>query len=241
MRGEEHHCESMRRDIAAFIDRLLALHVLEGNPPGRYNWVTKCSVCELHRGGSCRGARVEIPRSAPLRFAPCRLKDGNLVQAEIAIMSRRRGGGRLDLDEHSILVRLWEVPTAAPRNLVNRVHIDLANHGQPGPWSHLQFGGESVEEYENWPLPPIAGHPRWPTALMDLILASELIVYSFWPDKWRLLCEKREIITLIKRAEDAYLRPFFEAWSSCQGLDGNRRTFLSMVCNLTTDHPWRKI
>jgi hypothetical protein len=105
-------------------------------------WVKICPVCERNHNTACQGAIIEIGKEEPLRFNLYKVRDGMWVQADISIKTKRGGGKSLHLNEHNILVRLWHVDGTEPRNVVSRVHVDLANKDQHGPWAHLQFGGD---------------------------------------------------------------------------------------------------
>lgn len=72
---------------------------------------------------------------------------------------------------------------------ISRWHFDLANQNeegvmQPGPLTHLQYGGHNSgnREYDH-PLKI----PRWCHPPMDIILLCEAIVANFFPEKWDLI------------------------------------------------------
>jgi len=233
------NCLVIQQDIRSLVRRLYLSNVLEYGQ--EFQWVTTCSRCRRNEPTACQGATIVVPENAPMLFLPCKLRDGNLVQADVAVQTKWNGS---NLAEHIALLRLWHVPDSGSRRVVSRAHVDLANEGQHGPWAHLQFGGETVDDSESWNLPPFAGQPRWPAPLVDLILASELILYSFWPDVWETLFQEVEINRIVKRSENAYLREFFEEWSRYQRASHSspnpRRTFLYSVCNTRTGPPWRR-
>jgi hypothetical protein len=198
-----------------------------------YRWVTTSGK----RGPNCK-FNVTIEEDRPLVFAPVKL-GSKTITADICTSCARRGRNRLDLDEHTILVRLWDRPSKGESNVICRAHVDLATSGQSGPWSHLQFGGRSIKTSEKWGLPKEVSELRWPSPLFDIILACELIVYNFWPDKWSILCGRQEFISQIHKSEDSYIRPFFEACNRYWRLGGGERiTFLKMLCNKSNNHPW---
>ncbi len=188
--------------------------------------------------GSGRKFHVNISKENPLRFVPKPI-DEMLISAEISTKCIRRGKGRLGVDEHFVLIRLSDRSANGCRRVVCRVHFDLANVDQPGPWSHLQIGGRSVDQSENWSLPPQIGELRLPAPLYNVILACELVVYSFWHDKWCALCAKHEFLAPIQWSEDSYFQPFYEQWNDYLRLDNRRRTFMCQLCNKQNAHPWR--
>jgi hypothetical protein len=160
-----------------------------------------------------------------------------MFQADISCASVRRGGGLLDLNQHTVLLRLWKLPQDSPRSVIHRVHIDLANSGQPGSWSHLQLGGRTVPSEEQWYLPEETGEVRWPSSLFDVILASELIIYTFWPETWAELANDSAFSARVRKSESAMVKPFFNAWDSYQR-NFSGTTFLGSICNQRSRHPW---
>ena len=67
-----------------------------------------------------------------------------------------------------------------------RIHFDLANPGQPGPKYHAQVGGNPRLEELCW-FPEALGVPRLPHMPMDLVLASELVAATFYPDDYQTI------------------------------------------------------
>ncbi|MCU1082922.1 hypothetical protein [Stenotrophomonas maltophilia] len=65
-----------------------------------------------------------------------------------------------------------------------RWHFDKANEEkgifQAGPLFHMQFGGHSSDQGEDFWLK----EPRWAHAPMDLILLLEAVTANFFTDKW---------------------------------------------------------
>lgn len=76
---------------------------------------------------------------------------------------------------------------------ISRWHFDLANFKdsgemQPGPLTHIQYGGRVVgqDRSEDHPLKV----PRWCHPPMDIILLCEAIVANFFPKKWDCIREE---------------------------------------------------
>lgn len=65
-----------------------------------------------------------------------------------------------------------------------RLHFDLANPNQPGPHHHLQVGGRARPEELHW-FPETLSLPRMLHMPMDLVLASELIAATFYPNEYK--------------------------------------------------------
>jgi hypothetical protein len=232
---EPYGASDIQNQLIFFLTFLNEEGLLENFSPEQvYRWVTPSG-----RRGPDMQFHVIIDENDPLAFTPKRL-GAKTVRVEVSSQCKRRGRNRLDLDEHTVLVRVWDRPPDGGAKVIHRAHIDLANIGQSGPWSHLQFGGRSIKKHEGWPLPKEVSDLRWPSQLFDIVLVCELIVYNFWPDKWARLCGKPEFVSKIHSSEQSYVRPFFEAWARYDSLSGSeRKTFLGALCNKLNKHPWR--
>ena len=68
--------------------------------------------------------------------------------------------------------------------VVLRLHFDLANEGQQGPCYHLQVGGRQHQGDLSW-FPRAVSVPRLHHMPVDLVLATELIVATFYKDTYR--------------------------------------------------------
>ena len=94
------------------------------------------------------------------------------------------------LDPHVYFREQWDAPDlvemCSPETgrVMLRVHFDLANPGQSGPHYHLQVGGNARSEEMHW-FPEALSVPRILHMPMDLILASELVAATFYPDEYR--------------------------------------------------------
>lgn len=64
-----------------------------------------------------------------------------------------------------------------------RIHFDLANQNQVGPKYHCQVGGRQVCEELHW-FPEALSVPRMAHMPMDLMLASELVAATFYPNEY---------------------------------------------------------
>lgn len=90
----------------------------------------------------------------------------------------------IDLDICIVIRNLDEEP-------VSRWHFDLANKQdeelmQPGPLTHVQFGGHNPGfRHLDHPLKI----PRWNHPPMDIVLLCEAVVSNFFPNKWDLIRE----------------------------------------------------
>jgi hypothetical protein len=100
--------------------------------------------------------------------------------------------------------------------LISRSHLDLSNPAPPGaprseaqegPVWHLQFGGNPAGDVEPTPASWLKV-PRWPIAPMDLLLTVELVVFSFFPEKWMKLNRNGTWIRAMLWAENLVLRHY---------------------------------
>ena len=91
-----------------------------------------------------------------------------------------------------------------------RLHFDLANAAQPGPKYHLQIGGKPQDNEFHW-FPESLGVPRILHPPMDLVLATELISATFYPEHYRKL--KREPLwrSSIKTSQDHLLADYLDS------------------------------
>ena len=100
------------------------------------------------------------------------------------------------LDPHVYFREQWDAARleheCSPQNgrVMLRLHFDLANPNQPGPRHHLQVGGNAQSEELHW-FPKSLSVPRLIHMPMDLVLASELIAATFYPDEYRKIRRER--------------------------------------------------
>ena len=84
----------------------------------------------------------------------------------------------------------WDAPALTSQiqrdtgRVMLRLHFDLANPGQSGPKYHLQVGGKPFLDELHW-FPKGLSVPRMLHTPIDLVLASELIAATFYPNEYR--------------------------------------------------------
>ena len=94
------------------------------------------------------------------------------------------------LDPHVYFRKQWDAPQLADAcdaysgRVMLRVHFDLASPRQAGPQYHVQVGGNTQAEEMHW-FPESLSVPRMVHMPMDLVLASELIAATFYPDAYK--------------------------------------------------------
>ena len=227
---------SIQQKLIRFLSLLDRERLLEGFDQALvYKWVK-----ESGPRGKNRRVHTIIEKENALCFTPIDHGD-TVIVADICTRCICKSQNNLSLDKHTVLIRLWDRPPEGESRVLYRVHIDLAESGQAGPWSHLQVGGRKVDDSEKWlyPLTSEINEFRWPYPLFDVVLACELVVYCLWPDKWSDLCTKPEFVSPIRDSEQSYIKRYFESWTKYERLNGSEReTFLATLCNRRNEHPW---
>ncbi|WP_151978521.1 hypothetical protein [Acinetobacter soli] len=104
---------------------------------------------------------------------------------------------------------------------ISRWHFDLANSKesgemQPGPLTHIQYGGRTVgqQREDDHPLKV----PRWCHPPMDVILLCEAVVANFFPKKWDCIREEPAWCDAIAKSQkicySAYLSKMLQSLST---------------------------
>lgn len=221
-------CRQFGNDLQRVHDELVRMQLLDG-PTGIQ--LNPCGGCtRTRRGGSCDQVCVEVYRDRPFRFVP---DERFGLRPEIACKTIRAGRDLEELLEHTLLVRLWQRhPKTGIDAVVHRVHIDRANPGQSGPRHHLQLGGRTIGAEESWPLPAISNELRWPVPVFDAVLACELIVYTFYPDRWEEFRALPEVKSAVKRSEVASFSGLAADWDKYRdgGFPDKSMSFLDILC-----------
>lgn len=107
----------------------------------------------------------------------------------------------------------WDAPKVKnkvdPRNgrVMLRLHFDLANKGQPGPQYHLQVGGKQHPGELHW-FPESVSVPRMLHMPVDLVLASEMVAATFYPDEYRIIRREPSWIRSLRIAQGHLLHEY---------------------------------
>ena len=143
----------------------------------------------------------EIHPENPLRFRDTDV-DGLKVRVDLFLAAYWADNPGEVPSDLRVVIRVWSLdphvyfrePWDAARledecspdrgRVMLRLHFDLANPHQPGPRHHLQVGGNARPEELHW-FPEALSVPRLLHMPMDLVLASELIAATFYPDAYR--------------------------------------------------------
>ena len=135
---------------------------------------------------------------------------------------------RPGLDSEEILRRIERADT--DNRVISRCHFDTCDSGQYAPYYHFQLHGDPEDNEIYW-YPNTIELPRFPSPPLDLILACEIIVATFFPTKHRLLVEQGEWTKLIKESEcyllSNYFRKVVEYLDNC---DFHDKTLLHRLC-----------
>ena len=105
----------------------------------------------------------------------------------------------------------WDAPELANQidpatgRVMLRLHFDLANEDQPGPRNHLQLGGVQHGSEWHW-FPETLSVPRLLHMPVDLVLATEMIAATFYPEDY-LDIRREPSWTHARRTSERHLLP----------------------------------
>jgi hypothetical protein len=218
-------CLTIERDFKIWCGVLRDCGVADAPTHVGMPWFKRCGVCKRGRraGAKCEGARISIARTQRLRFPPT--KDG--LVPELAVRTRRNGPALQEPEEHSVEVYLQELVGGGESKLVHLSRVDLARGGVE-PRYHLHFGGCAGGEDS---FHPRADCLRWPLPLYGFVLASELILYTFYNRVWAAkILGRREALAVVRSAEQDYFRLWMDRWISYSGNSPAGKTFLAFSC-----------
>ena len=192
--------------------------------------VSKCQYDE-----STRQRRQERPirpwgfsieASNPLRFKTTEI-DGLKLRVDLFLRTYWCAHPAEQPDQLSVVIRVWCLDQriyfrekwdasgiegeTEPDNgrVMLRIHFDLANTSQPGPKYHLQVGGRQHCGELHW-FPEALSVPRMIHMPMDLVLASELVAATFYPDEYRDLRREDLWSAARKVSQQHLLHGYFE-------------------------------
>lgn len=213
-------CHTMEKDLNMWCKVLRDCSVADVPTYVGKPWFERCPSCRRKKNpNACSGGKLHIDRGQRLKFP---LTDEGLVP-ELGVRTVRSGPGVEAVSEHSVEVY---VRHGADGRLVHFSRVDLGR-GTAEPRFHLQFGGCADEDSFH----PSADCLRWPTPLYDFVLASELLLYTFYREAWQQhVLEKGEAIHLVREAEHMYLRSLMDRLKSYIDDPPAGRTFLAVSC-----------
>ena len=164
----------------------------------------------LKRSPDATDWEVEVDRDNAIVFAETLDETGTIVVPRISCKGISVQQIQHDRPPFSALDISLEIEDNL-RNPLSRWHVDWANSTdgkfQPGPLSHLQYGGHRPGYRESdHPLKV----PRWIHPPMDLLLLCEVVTANFYEDQWHDLREDQNWCSAIATGQrlcySAYLR-----------------------------------
>lgn len=117
------------------------------------------------------------------------------------------------------------------KRVMFRCHYDSCSQNQRAPIFHLQFGGKP----QNWEFcwfPHFLELPRFPSPPIDLILACEHVVATFFPSAYKELSQNSTWISIIQESESFFLRGFYGMCERHFTNVSQEQTFLGHLCSL---------
>jgi hypothetical protein len=200
--------------------------------------------------------KFEISPYFPVKFYPFQL-NGNTVQVdfscsidgEIPPSRIRINQEKIYIENYTILIRLWSLEESLSfredydsekikqdvrdnnnERVILRFHIDKKKKGTETeePLYHMNFGGIQSGNEISW-FPKSINVPRFYFSPMDIILATEFILMNFYSAETFELREDPEWKSIITTAQELFLKPCIENYSSF--INDNTNTFLKHTIN----------
>lgn len=222
-------CRTIEKDLGIWCNILRECDVADVPMHVGFPWFQKCDSCKKGKRSprTCAGARINIDRGQRIRFP---VTDERLVP-ELAVQTLRNGPAEADVQEHSVEISLHDISEGS-RALVHFSRVDLGR-GTAEPKYHVQFGGCADHDGV---FHPKADRFRWPGPLYDFVLASELVLYTFYRPTWqKQILGKNEALSLIRESEQRYLGLWMERWRSYSSEQPVGRSFLAVSCTSNND------
>ena len=166
-----------------------------------------------------------ISRGEPILFVKTTDNNGDVIIPSICVECISVDENRTPFPYISWNIAL-EVHYEKDNKPCARWHFDVANEGQSGPRTHLQFGGHFSEARK---LDFNLREPRWHVPLMDLVLLSETVTANFFPDRWLSVRDDPSWCSCVHMSQKLCFGPYLERISSYLNL--RRKTILNEVWN----------
>ncbi|RKZ44045.1 MAG: hypothetical protein DRR16_26995 [Candidatus Parabeggiatoa sp. nov. 3] len=181
------------------------------NPKSKNSLDAACG--KLRKLGQVQSYRYTIDSVAPIKFVPIGSKKLKQIAPHVYIDVAINPPTKDDLPPFSQLVTVIEVWDVLKNDLQLRWHLDLANrsdegHYQAGPLFHLQAGGHQPKGNRKDDLK--VSIPRWEMPPKELILACEMILANFYPDKWNKIKRQQRWLELIQFAQSLCYPMYFQ-------------------------------
>lgn len=175
--------------------------LLENNILTDQGYSALCAAAERLRGKPEHDWQYTIPLAEPMLFNERTDRRGRSYTPTIGV----EGIGVVKDDNAAGLpFNRWDIALTLDYKEDGvhcpRWHFDLANHNQPGPITHLQFGGHKHDSHSH--LDTVIKEPRWFSAPHDVILLSEVVAANFFNEIWlENLRNDRRWVALIHLAQ----------------------------------------
>jgi len=204
--------------------------VLDSQGKDALTKASKAFESHLHKRGGKKNRflpkELVIEPDFPLKFQECEIRNRKYHIDIYCFLYRPDIDVSMRQNPDSLVVRIWSYDINLHCNInsvcqtahrqysgtiprvVARFHFDRANSGQQGPSFHLQFGGNS-QNNEFWPMPPILKLPRFVHHPMNLFLACEFVVKTFFPKEYQDIVRNPIWKALRRETQIAYFRNYF--------------------------------
>jgi hypothetical protein len=178
------------------------------------------ATAERLRGKAAFSWDYAIPKAEPMTFSSCVDRLGRRFTPKIGV----EGINVVRPSNDAVLpFRRWDIALTLEFDDADvhcpRWHFDMANVEQPGPITHLQYGGYRHAGRSD--LDTVIKEPRWFTAPLDVILLSEVVAANFFPEIWlQTLREDRRWCSLVHLSQNFCYPPFLSAMVASLGVSG---------------------
>ena len=135
---------------------------------------------------------------------------------------------RPDWDSEEIKKKLDKM--GSYKRVVFRCHFDSSSRGQYAPFFHLQFGGKPLKAEFCW-FPHYLELPRFVSPPVDLILACELVVATFFPSVHSKLRQDSVWRSIIRESESFFLNTYYEICKNYFDRLSKDQTLLDHLCS----------
>jgi len=200
--------------------------------------------------GSCPPKEWEIliTPDRPVEFV--RTETDDRLRPDVFCNIKATTNGTLPLSHLRLVLRVWSVTKdmsfrpdwdsnrirqefrriGAFSRVMFRCHYDNCSPQQYAPIFHMHFGGDPTNGEHCW-FPHFLELPRFPSPPIDLILACELVVATFFPSVHRKLMQNGAWISLIQESESFFLGEFYK---TCKNYFDSKPSFSTLLDHLSS-------
>jgi hypothetical protein len=199
-------CDSLVQQIDRWFEVLRQCRV--DVPSSAENCFDRCPACrsgKTKKKKSCQGGSLKIDTNNSIRFVSS--YDGRDVTVTVTALTQWSNSSSNFLKKHSVEVEV----SSQGEPMKYKAHLDLATGSRREPLFHLQAGGFRVAKIAE---EKYFGLLRWPMIPLDMILVTELILYTYQPEEWEAVHQNSEFLYAVRQSEESFLAPFFHLWSN---------------------------